>query len=205
MPHSDAVAVSSPTAQFAPAGAKPSVVVPADEFVYPDRKRVFYRVQVGDTLKEIAAALKVGVDDLDRWNDIDPSARLQEGMTLQAYVPQSADLSHVVVASESEVRVMPLGSEEFFASLEHDRGMKRVVVAAKIGRHARGDRQAVQRARPDDGAREPARPERRAEGGGVDRGVRAGRDGGTDRDDDRVECAAAARALPAPPVPDLLP
>jgi len=88
---------------------------------------------VGDTLKEIAGALKVGVDDLDRWNDIDASARLQEGMTLQAYVPQSADLTHVVVASEADVRVLPLGSEEFFASLEHDRSMKRVVVLAKAG------------------------------------------------------------------------
>ncbi len=140
VPHTDAPATpaaAAPTAQGAGAatgmGAKPAVVVPADEFVYPDRKRVFYRVQVGDTLKEIASALKVGVDDLDRWNDIDPSARLQEGMTLQAYVPLTADLSHVVVASESDVRVMPLGSEEFFASLEHDRGMKRVVVVTRAG------------------------------------------------------------------------
>jgi membrane-bound lytic murein transglycosylase D len=132
VPHADAAAGQAPTAAAAP-GGKPAVVVPSDEFVYPDRKRVFYRVQVGDTLKEIAGALKVGVDDLDRWNDIDPSARLQEGMTLQAYVPQSADLTHVVVASEADVRVLPLGSEEFFASLEHDRSMKRVVVLAKAG------------------------------------------------------------------------
>lgn len=130
VPHSDAP--PAPTAALG-AGGKPSVVVPADEFVYPDRRRVFYRVQVGDTLREIAGALKVTVDDLDRWNDIDPAARLQEGMTLQAYVPQAADLSHVVVAPESEVRVLPIGSEEFFASLEHDRGMKRVVVTARPG------------------------------------------------------------------------
>jgi membrane-bound lytic murein transglycosylase D len=129
VPHSDAPPAASPAA----AGAKPSVVVPADEFVYPDRKRVFYRVQVGDTLREIASALKVSVDDLDRWNDIDPAARLQEGMTLQAYVPQAADLTHVVVASESDVRVLPIGSEEFFASLERDRNMKRVVVTARAG------------------------------------------------------------------------
>jgi membrane-bound lytic murein transglycosylase D len=131
VPHSDAPAAASPAA--AGAGARPSVVVPTDEFVYPDRKRVFYRVQVGDTLREIASALKVSVDDLDRWNDIDPAARLQEGMTLQAYVPQAADLTHVVVASESEVRVLPIGSEEFFAMLERDRGMKRVVVTARAG------------------------------------------------------------------------
>ena len=70
---------AAPRSPGGAAGAKPSVVVPADVFVYPDRKRVFYRVQVGDTLREIAGALHVSVDDLDRWNDIDPAARLQEG------------------------------------------------------------------------------------------------------------------------------
>jgi len=132
VPHTDAPAMA-PTAGGTSASGRPTVVVPADEFVYPDRKRVFYRVQVGDTLREIAAALHVSVDDLDRWNDIDPGARLQEGMTVQAFVPQGADLGHVVVASESDVRVLPLGSEEFFATLEHDRGFKRVVVAVRAG------------------------------------------------------------------------
>ena len=92
--------------------------------MYPDRKRVFYRVQVGDTLKEIAGALHVGADDLDRWNDIDPAARLQEGMTLQAFVAPDADLSRVVVVPEGDVRVLPVGSDEFFAALEHDRGLQ---------------------------------------------------------------------------------
>ena len=132
VPHTDAPA-TVPVAGATSASGRPTVVVPADEFVYPDRRRVFYRVQVGDTLREIAAALHVTVDDLDRWNDIDPAARLQEGMTLQVFVPQGADLGRVVVAGEGDVRVLPLGSEEFFASLEHDRGFKRVVVTARAG------------------------------------------------------------------------
>ena len=37
-----------------PDAAKPVVVIPQDMFVYPDRKRVFYRVLTGDTLPEIA-------------------------------------------------------------------------------------------------------------------------------------------------------
>jgi membrane-bound lytic murein transglycosylase D len=137
VPHADAPPAPAATPATGSAtgslGGKPGVVVPADEFVYPDRKRVFYRVQVGDTLREIASALHVTVDDLDRWNDVDPSARLQEGMTLQAFVPADADLSRVVVANESDVRVLPIGSEEFFATLERDRGMKRVVVTARAG------------------------------------------------------------------------
>jgi membrane-bound lytic murein transglycosylase D len=114
-------------------GPKQSVVVPADLFVYPDRRRVFYRVQIGDTLREIASALHVGVDDLDRWNDIDPSARLQEGMTLQAFVTQDLDLSHVVVVPESDVRVLAVGSDEFFAAMERERGFKRVTVTVHPG------------------------------------------------------------------------
>jgi membrane-bound lytic murein transglycosylase D len=125
-----AAAASAPAPSTGP---KQSVVVPADVFVYPDRRRVFYRVQIGDTLREIASALHVGLDDLDRWNDIDPGARLQEGMTLQAFVPQGADLSHVVLLSESDVHVLPVGSDEFFASLEHDRGFKRIMVTARAG------------------------------------------------------------------------
>ena len=55
-----------------PPATKPVVVVPADIFVYPDRKRVFYKVLTGDTLPEIAVAFRVSVDDLRRWNDLDP-------------------------------------------------------------------------------------------------------------------------------------
>jgi membrane-bound lytic murein transglycosylase D len=108
-------------------------VVPSDVFVYPDCKRVFYRVLIGDSLKEIATALHVSGDDLRRWNDLDPSARLEEGMTLQAFVRPDADLSRVVVVSESEVRVLSVGSDEFFAVLERDKGFKRVTVIARTG------------------------------------------------------------------------
>jgi membrane-bound lytic murein transglycosylase D len=135
VPKAEGAGAGLPTAvqSGGPAGAKPTVVVPPDVFVYPDRKRVFYRVKVGDTLREIAAALHVGEADLDRWNDLDPSARLQEGMTLQAFVAPMADLSRVVVVPEDEVSVLAVGSEEFFTMLEHDKGMKRVTVAAKDG------------------------------------------------------------------------
>jgi membrane-bound lytic murein transglycosylase D len=114
-------------------GPKPSVVVPSDDFVYPDRQRVFYRVLVADTLKDIASALHVSIDDLRRWNDLDVGARLQEGMTLQVFVPKDADLSRVVVAYEADVRVLPVGSDEFFAALERDKGFRRVIVLAKAG------------------------------------------------------------------------
>jgi membrane-bound lytic murein transglycosylase D len=113
--------------------SRPNVVVPADLFVYPDRRRVFYRALVGDTLQDIAAALHVSADDLRRWNDLDPSARLQEGMTLQVFVPKTADLGGVTVSSEVDVHVLPVGSDEFFTALERDKGFRRVTILAKAG------------------------------------------------------------------------
>jgi len=121
------------TPSDAPARPKPSAIVPSDEFVYPDRQRVFYRVLAGDTLKEVASAVHVSVDDLCRWNDLDAGARLQEAMTLQAFVAPDADLSRVVVLKEEDVHVVAIGSDEFFAGLQQSKGHKRVTVAAKTG------------------------------------------------------------------------
>ncbi len=129
VPHVDAAASEAPPAT----GPKPAVVVPSDVFVYPDRKRVFYRVLIGDTLKEIGSALRVSPDELARWNGLDPAARLQEGMTLQAFVAPEADLTKVVVVPENDVRVVAVGSDEFFSALEHDKGVKRITVTAKDG------------------------------------------------------------------------
>jgi membrane-bound lytic murein transglycosylase D len=123
----------TPNDPTAPTKPKQSVVVPSDEFVYPNRHRVFYRVRAGDTLDEVASATHVSVDDLCRWNDLDASARLQEGMTLQAFVVPGADLSRIVVLTEDDVRVVAVGSDEFFAGLKQSKGHKRVTVVAKTG------------------------------------------------------------------------
>ena len=111
---------------------KPVVIVPQDVFVYPDRKRVFYRVQVADTIKDIATAFKIGPDELRRWNDIDPSARLVEGMSLQLFVPSSVDLAQMVVQRETDVHTIVADTEEFFRHWE-DKGRRRTVVTAKQG------------------------------------------------------------------------
>jgi len=114
------------------ANDKPVVVVPSDVFVYPDRKRVFYRVLTGDTLRDIGVALNVSVDDIRMWNGIDPAARLQEGMTLQLFVPADADLTKASVLSENKVRVITAGTDEFFAYWD-DKGRKRITLSAKSG------------------------------------------------------------------------
>jgi hypothetical protein len=54
-------------------------------------------------------------------------------MTLQAFVAEGTDLSRVVVAPESDVNVLAVGSDEFFATLERDRGFRRVTLPAQAG------------------------------------------------------------------------
>ena len=70
---------------------------------------------------------------LVRWNELDPSGRLQEGMTIQLFVPADADLSKVVVVGENDVRTISAGTDDFFTYWESQRGRKRVTVSAKAG------------------------------------------------------------------------
>jgi membrane-bound lytic murein transglycosylase D len=111
---------------------KPVVIVPQDVFVYPDRKRVFYRVQVGDTVREVCSVFKVTPDELRRWNEVDPSARLVEGMTFQLFVPNDVDLGSANVLRESDVRTIVTGTDEFFRHWD-EKGRRRLVVTANAG------------------------------------------------------------------------
>ena len=111
---------------------KPVVVVPPDVFVYPDRRRVFYRVQVGDTVRDVCTTFKITTDELRRWNDVDPSARLVEGMTMQIFAKGDADLTRVVVLGETDVRTVVAGTDDFFHHWD-EKGRRRVVVTAKAG------------------------------------------------------------------------
>ena len=165
VPHVESAAGEAPSAT----GPRPAVVVPSDVFVYPDRKRVFYRVLVGDTLKDIGSALRVSPDELARWNGLDPAARLQEGMTVQAFVAPDADLSRVVVVSESDVRVVAVG---FGGVLRRSRARQERQARHRRrqgGRHGGVDRPPLRRERALDGARQPPEPRARAQSGG-DRG-----------------------------------
>jgi membrane-bound lytic murein transglycosylase D len=133
-PYNPPAAAVAASTSVVPKDDKASVaVVPADIFVYPDRRRVFYRVLAGDTLREIADTFRVTIDEVRRWNDLDPTARLQEGMTIQLFVPSDADLSHAMVLGENDVRVLPVGSDEFFSYWESLKGRKRITLNAKDG------------------------------------------------------------------------
>lgn len=128
-----APSMPSATATTTAAADKPAVIVPADVFVYPDRKRVFYRVVTGDTLRDIATAFQVSTDDIRRWNEVDPVARLQEGMTLQLFVARDANLSKVLALNEDDVRTIAVGTDDFFTFWDGQKNRKRISVAAKSG------------------------------------------------------------------------
>ncbi|MFW6067750.1 MAG: transglycosylase SLT domain-containing protein [Myxococcota bacterium] len=103
-----------PSDEAAEDGEPPVVALPDAHFIYPDRRRIFYRTSGHDTLEDVAAFFQVGVEELRRWNAIDPGAMLHPGMILQLFVPPDVDLSQAVVLSEDDVRVLTVGSQEFF-------------------------------------------------------------------------------------------
>jgi membrane-bound lytic murein transglycosylase D len=117
---------------------KPVVVVPAEKFTYPDKRRVFYRVVAGDSPRDIALALSVSLGDLCRWNAIDTSAALHDAMVLQAFVPKNAALSQALVTEEEHARVLAVGSPEFFDHFESIKGRKRIEVVTASGDTWRG-------------------------------------------------------------------
>ncbi|MBK8251276.1 MAG: LysM peptidoglycan-binding domain-containing protein [Polyangiaceae bacterium] len=130
------------TVIFVPAGphgvaaalsAKPLIVVPAQTFVLPHKRRVFYRVVAGDTLAEVAAVLATTSEDLAKWNLLDSSAKLHDGMTLQAFVGEKQVLSGVVFLEEKDARILVVGSPDFFAHFEAQKGRDRVFVTVKEG------------------------------------------------------------------------
>jgi membrane-bound lytic murein transglycosylase D len=121
-------------ALFVPAHAKPTAdlvdplvaTVPARDFRYSDRKRVFYRVGPEDTTAALAQFFDVSQDELITWNSLSEGAALQTGMLLQLFVQPELDLSRAVVFSPDEVRILTVGSNEFYDYHEAQRGRVRV-------------------------------------------------------------------------------
>jgi membrane-bound lytic murein transglycosylase D len=109
------------------------VVISPRTFRYTDRKRVFYRVESGDSVARIAEAFGATRGDVVLWNALDDSARLHAGMTLELYVSNSRDLSRVRHIPEHKARILVAGSPEFFDYFEGQNGKRRFVVRSKGG------------------------------------------------------------------------
>jgi len=112
---------------------RPVVAVPPGQAEVEGRRRVFYRVLRSDRIDTVARFFRVRVEDVRRWNGVDPHARLQSGMYLQLFVDPELDLSRAVVRSPDEVRVLVRGSEEFFAHHERQNGRARFTYRVREG------------------------------------------------------------------------
>ncbi|HEY0195920.1 MAG TPA: LysM peptidoglycan-binding domain-containing protein [Kofleriaceae bacterium] len=90
------------------------VPVPDKTAVVAGKRRVFYRVVGGDTLKDVAKALAVKTDDLAQWNGLDGDANLHPRMVLMAWVAPEFDAAkHAVnLLDEAELLVVTRGSPE---------------------------------------------------------------------------------------------
>lgn len=102
------------------------VSVPATVIEVPGRRRVFYPVGGGESLDDVATFFDVSVDDIRRWNALDPQARLVSDMVLQLFVDPSRDVSQTVVLTPDDVRVLVVGTEEFFEYHETQAGRVRL-------------------------------------------------------------------------------
>ncbi len=111
----------------------PVVALPAQVFTYASRSRVFYRVASRDTIDEVARFFEVSPDELRLWNNLDMDARLHRGLFLQLFVPPRVDLDSAVVLTPDEVRVLVVGSVEFFEFHEAQRGRVRFHYVAESG------------------------------------------------------------------------
>lgn len=113
-------------------GLPPAIVVPKKLLAGPSQKLVYYEVQAGDVLEEIAAELGLSASRLAWDNALDVKARLRAGMILQALVPAERDLSAIRVVSGGGP-VLLGGSPEFHQHFEALRGYRRIEVTAKKG------------------------------------------------------------------------
>jgi membrane-bound lytic murein transglycosylase D len=119
-------------------GESTVAVVPARVAELPGKKRAFYEVAWGDELGEVARVLGVSADELVRWNNLDRGAKLHARMVLQAFVGGAIDPAKVRLLGPEDVRVLTVGTDEFFDHFESKNHRKRVVVTVAEGDTFRG-------------------------------------------------------------------
>ncbi|MBI5537916.1 MAG: transglycosylase SLT domain-containing protein [Deltaproteobacteria bacterium] len=131
VPQPGTVLLMPPLPKTERAGEKPIVMVAADLQAPAGYRRLFYRVLAGDTVPAVADAFGVTVDDLRRWNLLDPIARLQEGMSLMLMVPVTRDVTGLPARGDQDVRVLVVGTDRFFDHHESLRDRVRTTVVAR--------------------------------------------------------------------------
>lgn len=119
----------------APAGQDPKevAVITAQPFAFADKQRFFYEAVYGDDVPSVARACGVATSDLVRWNHLDPTARLQNGMRLQLFLAPGTTLDNVVLHRPKEYEVVMVGSTPFYAHFVGRKGRTRIEVTVRDG------------------------------------------------------------------------
>jgi membrane-bound lytic murein transglycosylase D len=109
------------------------VPVPDKEAVVDGKKRVFYRVVIGDTLGTVAKALSVTRQQLREWNGLDPRSNLQPKMVLQAWVEPAfdADAARVALLDDADLVIVTRGSDDHLDRAEERAGRVRTEYVAE--------------------------------------------------------------------------
>jgi membrane-bound lytic murein transglycosylase D len=109
------------------------VAVPDKDAKVDGKKRVFYRVVAGDTVKTVSKALGVPQQELVQWNALDDEAKLHPKLVLQAWVAPSfdADKRGVSLLAEDDLVVVTRGSPEHMDLAESRTGRVRTEYVAK--------------------------------------------------------------------------
>jgi membrane-bound lytic murein transglycosylase D len=109
------------------------VPIPDKDAQVAGKRRVFYRVVTGDTVKTIAKALGTSREKLVAWNDLDANASLHPRMVLVAWVAPDfdADKANVSFLDEEGLIVVTRGSTEHMDLAEARTGRVRVEYVAQ--------------------------------------------------------------------------
>ena len=140
---SDAAEVVVGLPLLVPAGRAPLVSPSDDEPVIvavtdkdasvAGRKRVFYRTLPGDTLADVSTFFHISASDVTRENRLDADARFTSRQVLELWVAPDFDERRAALLDPARVRVVTVGSREFFDLVEARNGRKRVAHIVKKG------------------------------------------------------------------------
>ena len=109
------------------------VAVPDKDQVVDGKRRVFYRVVVGDSLTGIAKAFGVDRAQLAAWNGLDEAVKIAPKMVVQVFVARDfdAEVAKVVLLDDADLVVVTRGSEEHLDLAEQRTGRVRTTYIAQ--------------------------------------------------------------------------
>ncbi len=109
------------------------VAVPDKHLEMPGKRRVFYRVVKGDSLRGVARAFRVLPTQLVVWNKLNAKGHLYPRMVLQVYVDPSFSLrrARIKAMERDQVMLVTRGSAEHLHMAELRNGRQRMVYRAR--------------------------------------------------------------------------